>query len=276
MDYSFIREKFDINSISKSILSIQVSLDGFSFVITTAEHQQYPDYIYINRIENNDSEKLTMALSSFRGFDLKEFYAIRIIVHEAVFALVPDTFFDPKDINAYLNLNHPSIVNRKILSNRITLANAVCIFSMDQKLYDLLKKKYPEAEFCHTSLPFCTMALNKSNDACFIQCYEKSLELSIIKAQKLVLYNIFDLHDGNDIVYYVLNAYKSINLDPLIHPLFIAGILAKDAEAISIAEKYIKNIHFYTNDSVIVPGSGEFHYPLHYFLNHWEILNCEL
>ncbi len=105
MDYSFIRENFDINSISKSILSIQVSLDGFSFVISPAENQQNPDYIYINRLDSN-SGNLLSALSSFTGFDSREFYAIRIIIHVSTFTLVPDAFFDLKDMKAYLNLNH--------------------------------------------------------------------------------------------------------------------------------------------------------------------------
>jgi hypothetical protein len=276
MDYSFIRESFDINSIAKNILSIQVTMDGFSFVISPVENQQSIDYIYIKKIEKNDTENLTDTLSSFRGFDQKEFYAIRIIIHEIFFTLVPEPIFDLRDMKAYLKLNHPHRVKSKNLSNRISVANAVCVFSLEEGLYELLKKKFPGADFCHTSLPFCTMALNKSTESAFFQCYEKSMELAIVKDQKLALYNIFSLQDETDIIYFILNAYKSTGIDPTAHPLFISGLLSKTSETISLIGKYIKDIRFYTPDYIIIPGEGESNIPSYYFLNHREILNCEL
>ncbi len=275
MDYSYIRENFDIKSISKCILSIQVSLDGFSFAISPSENKKHPDYIYIKRL-SGESQSLTDALTSFTGFDLLEFYAIRIIFHESTFALVPDTLFDLKDMKAFLSLNHASLDNRKALSNSIPAIKAECVFSMDESLYKLLKKKFPDADFCHSSLPFCTMAINKSQDGCFIQVYEKSIELAIIKEKQLILYNIFDFRDTTDILYFVLNAYKTSGLSALIHPLYIAGILQKNAETNALLSKYLKDIRYYSSDFVTISEKGEFEYPSHYFLNHREILNCEL
>jgi hypothetical protein len=237
--------------------------------------RQGPDYIYIKRI-NPQTENLTEALGSFTGFDLKEFYAIRIIIHESHFALVPESVFDLKDMKAYISLNHPPLSNRKALSNGISIAGAVCVFSIEESLYKLLRNKFPGADFCHSSLPLCTMALNEEIDGCFIQVYEKSMEMAIVKTQKLVHYNIYELQDENDIVYFVLNAYKSVNLNPLSHPLYIAGNLPGNSEIVRTTGKYIKEIRFYLTDYVIVPEEGEFGYPSHYFLNHREILNCEL
>ena len=102
------------------------------------------------------------------------------------------------------------------------------------------------------------------------------MELAIVKDQKLALYNIFELQDENDIIYFVLNAYKLTGLDPVTHSLFISGLLPKTSDAVNIVGKYIKNIRFYTTDYTIIPGEGESTIPSHYFLNHREILNCEL
>jgi len=275
MDYSFIRENFDINAITKSILSIQVAPDGFSFVISPVENRQSPDYIYIRRL-NAENENLSDELSGFKGFDLKEFYYIRIIVHESTFALVPDDIFDLRDMKAYLNLIQPEQIINKAFSNPIILAKAVSVFSIDESLYKLLKNKYPGADFCHSSLPFCTMALNKSVDACFIQVYEKSAEVAVVKEKKLAFYNIFEIHDINDLVYFILNVYKSVSLSPLTHPLYIAGVILKDSEGATLLKKYIKDMRFYTTDYVILPEEGDSNFPSHYFLNHREILNCEL
>lgn len=275
MDYSYIRENFDIKSISKCILSIQVSLDGFSFVICPSDNKNHPDYIFIKRL-SGESQSLTDALKSFTGFDLLEFYAIRIIFHESTFALVPDTLFDLKDMKTFLSLNHASLDNRKALSNSIPAIKAECVFSMDELLYKLLKKKFPGADFCHSSLPFCSMAINKSQDGCFIQVYEKSIELAVIKEKQLLLYNIFDLQDTMDVLYFVLNAYKTTGLSTLIHPIYIAGVLQKNAETTALLSKYLKDIRYYSSDFVTISEKGEFEYPSHYFLNHREILNCEL
>jgi hypothetical protein len=275
MDYSFIRESFNIDTIAKSILSIQISPDGFSFVISPNENPKQPDYIYIKRIIESE-ENLAQVLTAFSGFDLMEFYAIRIIVHDSYFALVPESIFDLRDMKAYLNMNHPPLIKRKTLSNNIPPAGAVVVFSMDETIYKLLKKKYPGADFCHSALPFCSMVLNKTIDGCFVQVYENSLEMAIVKDKKLFLYNIYEIQEGNDIVYFVLNAYKSVNFNPLSHPLYIAGVLPKTSETIKLIGNYIKDIRFYVTDFVVIPEKGEFEYPSHYFLNHREILNCEL
>jgi len=275
MDYSFIREDFDINSISKNILSIQVSLDGFSFVISSTENKQSPDYIYIKTIDHS-KETLNGELLSFTGFDSREFYSIRIIIHTSGFTLVPEKYFDLKDMKAYLNLNHSARLNRKVLSNSISSVGAVCVFSIEDELYKLLKSKFPGADFCHSSLPFCTMAVNKRTDGCFIQIYEKSMELAVIKNLKLSHYNIFELQGGNDIIYFALSSYREYGLNPLLNPLYISGILTKNSETVAIAKKYIQDLRYYQTDYVIVAEEGEFQYPSHYFLNHREILNCEL
>jgi hypothetical protein len=276
MDYSYNREGYDISSITKSILSIQISPAGFSFVISPSDFTKSVDYIYIKKLEDANPENLLASLLTFNVFDLKEFYAIRIMVHEGYFALVPESLFDLRDMKAYLSLNHPHRLKCKALSNRINATGAVCVFSMDQTLYFLLKNKFPGADFCHTSLPFCSMALNNKSDGCFVQSYENSLEIAVVMHQKLLLYNIFSIQSENDIVYFILNAYKSLSLDPYSLPLIIGGVLTKNSESVKLAEKYIKSIRFYENPDALLTINGEFEYPSHYFLNHREILSCEL
>jgi len=275
MNYSFIRDSFDINSIAKSFLSIQISPDGFSLVINPLDNLQNPDYIYIQRI-NQQTEKLNDELKSFKGFDLREFHSIKIIIHDPVFALVPEAIFELSDMKAYLSLNHPERVIRKAFSNLISSAKAVSIFSIDEDLYKLLKSKFPGADFCHSSLPFCSMALNSGIDGCYIQVYEQSMELLLLKENKLVHYNIYEIEGNNDIIYHVMNAYKTFGLNSLSNALHIAGVLTKESETVKTIAKYIKGINFYTTDYIIIPEKGEFEYPSHYFLNHREILKCEL
>ncbi|MCB8994825.1 MAG: DUF3822 family protein [Bacteroidales bacterium] len=276
MEYLYIREDFDIHSISEKILSIQISLDGFSFIINPFNKKEKSDYIFIRRIDLNDPDSLPEALDSFKQFDQKEFYAIRIIFHEKTFTLVPDSLFDLSDMKAYINLNHPSLSRKKNISSRIIQAEAVCIFSVEQDLYDLLRKKFPGADYCHSSLPLITFALNQKTDGCFVQCYERSLEIASIKNGGLFMYNIFELQDINDIVYFILNSFKSAELDPQFNPLLIAGVLPEKSEAIAVARKYIKDIRFYSSNYSLTVGKGELQYPLSYYLNHREILNCEL
>jgi len=276
MDFSFIREDFDINSIAKSMLSIQINPDGFSFVICPVNSIQNPDYIYIKTIDNPETENLKDALLSFNGFDLKEFYSIRIMFPESTFALVPESIFDLQDMKAYLKLTHPPQAHKKPLSHMVAGVGAICVFSIDESLFKLLRKKFPGSDFCHTFLPLCTYALSTRQDGCFIQIYKNMMELLMIKDQKLLLYNIFELQNENDIAYFTLNAYKTSQMDLISNPLCIAGFLTENSEAINISGRYIKNIRYYSADDINKAQFGSLNYPLNYFLNHREILNCEL
>ena len=276
MDYSFTKEKFNIDSISKSILSIQLSLDGFSLFVTSEKGFQSPDYISFQKSSERTFESLAKSLSQFTVFDLREFYAIRIMVHERYFALVPEEIFDLKDMKSYLSVSHPPRHSSKALSNRISRIDANCVFSLNLDLYDRLKDKFPGADFCHTSLPFCTMSADQGIDGCFVHLYEKSMELSVVKNQKLVIYNVFEFQSANDILYYVINAYKTAKLDVISHPMLISGIPALKSEIVKLAGKYIKTIlsnepEALFSDAVKNSGLGT-----SYFINHLEILNCEL
>ncbi len=275
MEYSFIRENFNINSISDSILSVQVSPGGFSFVIDSQDNPDVPRYIYINETVPGTGD-LRSELSLFTGFDLKEFHSIRIIVHNSIFALVPESLFDLQDMKAYLNLNHTGIQGRKAFSNKVSAAAAVSVFSVEEDLFRLLRLKFPGADFCHSSLPFCTNALNSKTDGCFLQVYSGSVEIAVVLKGKLVQYNVYEVQGENDIVYFVMNSYKSIGLNPLSHPLTVSGKLKDSSEALTVAHRYLKDIRFYKPGDYSVTGSFNAEYPAHYFLNHREILNCEL
>jgi hypothetical protein len=276
MIHSFIRDSFDLSAISDKILSIQVSQDGFSFVIQSPEEVRAPDFIYIRNNPDPISGNLLTVLKEFTDLDLKEFYNIRILMHETRFALVPEEIFDLQDTKAYLKVNYPHESEGKSISNAIPGAGAVCVFIMNEALYKLLKTKFPGADFCHTSLPFCSMAGNISGDSCCIQVYGKTMEVAAFSDKKLLLYNIFNLQNGNDIVYHVLNTYRTIKANPDQVPLIISGLLKENSEIHYLAARYIKNISFYKAEGFRNTGIPEDDIPPHYFINHKEVLHCEL
>lgn len=272
MNYSFVREDFDKNSISGSILSIQVLPDGFSFVISPADKKFSPGYILVST--GNDA--IAGGMGNFNEFDNKEFHSIRVIICENNFTLVPEYLFDLKDMKSYLRLNHPVRKNRKYLSNLIRPLQVVTVFSMDEGVYRLVKNKFPGADFCHTSLPLFTYAANTERDCCIIQVYEKSMELVIIKQKNLRFYNMFLISSDNDIVYHTLNTYRSQFLDQLSFPLLISGSISPESDAGRLLPRYIRYTDYYDAGNYNLAETGNGSCPPHYFLNHREILECEL
>jgi hypothetical protein len=272
-------ETLDINSTENYELSIQASPEEFSFSILDTIRNKYillrssePDE---NRCFTADNIKDIIRCDDFLT---KKFRKTNIILPTRGFTLVPSPLFDPARKEEYYSFNLGINDNEIILTNRLTEPDAYVVFSVPRSLIDLLRDTYPAVHPFHHSKPLlgqvARLARKSGNRLVHVHVEKEFFNLLISEHDMLKFCNTFKFRNISDILYHVLNVFKSASIsnDATIH---FSGNTSRHDDIYSAFALYIRNL-------VFPDPSGNFTFSyvfneigLHRYFNLFSAANCE-
>ncbi len=104
---------------------------------------------------------------------------------------------------------------------------------------------YKHAIYTHTSkLLIQDAKVNQEKIQIFIQIINQKLELCIYNKGNFTLYNIYDIINQDDIVYYILNSIQQHNLDPTQIELVFENEITANHPITAQLQKYVNRIIF--------------------------------
>lgn len=272
-------ETLDINSTENYELSIQVSPDGFAFCLLDTIRNKYILLRVFGTEENKyfNSEKINELLTK-DDFLFKKYKKVSIIMPTQKFTLIPAPLYDPAKKNEYFTFNHNNEEGNTILTNKISDPDSFLIFSVSKPICDLMSNYFPGVYINHHLKPLLTFISHnrKSVHGNYIHIHieKEFFNLIIFNLNTLLFCNTFSYRNITDILYYVLNVFKTLDLkqDEIIH---FSGLTEKYDDISSNFSLYVRNIKF-TGPS----GNFTFSYvfddtELHRFINLFSITNCE-
>ncbi len=167
---------------------------------------------------------------------------------------------------------------RCILSNKIDDPDAFLLFAEFTSFTDLIRNFFPDAQACHHIKPLLRHASHerKNTTGYYIHIHIERdfFNLIVFDNNSLKLCNTFVYRNISDILYYVLNVFKNldINQEETIH---FSGQTGKYDDLTSNFSIYIRHVIF-----AIPAGSFTFSYvfndlELHRYLNLLTLVNCE-
>ena len=271
MDYSFVRESFNKDYSNNYVLSIQLEPDGFSFFISTKDSLNSPLYFLFRRFERSGIESLWRELNNFNEYDKINFYKTIIIYHTDKFCLIPEEFYNPDDQDKYLKLTQSMTEELSNYSSDIQEIKAKIVFSLSEELNSLVNLKFPSAILLHSACPAIHFGIQKSGKSCVIYYYGSSISIAVFDKNELKLFNIYQVKDENDLIYFILNALKNCNQKVSETNFYFSG-MGEDGSRESIAvKKYIPDPVFY-NPSFQDMDTSDI--PVSMLFNHLEALHC--
>jgi hypothetical protein len=273
-------ETLDINSTENYELSIQVSPDGLSFCILDTIRNKY---VLIRAFEpavnkNFNSEDIKDLLEK-DDFLTKRYKKVNVVMPSKKFTLVPTPLFDPAKKDEYFNFNHILEESDMIITNKITDPDVFLVFSVSRPLYDIIKSYYPGVHPNHHIKPMFDNISHErkrmNGNYIHIHIEREYFNLIIFRNNLLKFCNTFSYRNISDILYYVLNVFRKIDIvqDETIH---FSGLTEKYDDISSNFSIYIRNIKF-----AEPTGNFTFSYvfnetELHRYLNLFSVVNCEL
>ncbi len=240
---------FDIEKTSEYILSIQVSLDGFSFSVSVV----HPEYNRLLAFKHTPL-KISSASILSRHFEAwarseellqKHFRKIRLIVFSPHFSFIPEIFYQTEMKEAIPQYLFGKNSELEIAENFVEKLKARLIFALPARLNETAQKFF---EGCETIHPL-KLILNKLPET--KQSYSLSLLFDaqsfyavLSEHNKVLLANTFKKEHVSDVIYFTLNSLKQFKTAPYNTELFLSGSTAGTEKIANGMLPYFENISF--------------------------------
>lgn len=272
-------ETLDINATDNYVLSLQVSYDDLSFCILDSMRNKFIMLRSYTPEENSrfNHEKIAGMIEK-DDFLLKKYCRIYLLMPSPEFTPVPSPLYDPGRRDEYLVFNHGDNENRAIFSNRLNEIDSFVVFAVSKPLLETVSNYFPTTFPSHHLKPLFSHMVHsaKAAGSDYIHLHIESdyFTMAVFRDQGLHYLNVFRYRNVSDIIYFVLNGFKTLGIsaETTVH---LSGMTERYDDLTSVLSLYVKNLSF-----AIPGGNFTFSYvfndvPLHRFINLYTILNCD-
>lgn len=254
--FDLIKDKsFEIQKTKDYILSIQVSLDGFSFLLIDPDEKRIVAY---------KSTPVLISSANLLARRLKEwleaeellknqFKSVRAIIVTESFTLVPDEYSGREWQRNLTSTLFDKKIHNHFTENKINKLEANLIFPVSQEILGVLHHFFNKnIKIIHpiTKLLNATFESEKENQAVILST-KKYFYLIIKHNNKLLIANSFPTIHQNDLVYNVLNTFKQLDVARGETDLYFAGSIEQNNEIKTLLKPFFININNLKTEGMI-------------------------
>ena len=234
-------------------LSIQFSLDGFSFCISdvdTKELQHLSSFSFDEKISTPESLLELIMIQFNENAILSQAFDEILVIHQNELAtLVPSALFKEDQLNSYLNYNIKTLTSDFITFDTISNIDAKNVYVPYVNINNFLFQKYGEFEYKHHATVLIDKlilhAKNNKEKQCYAYVSNNTFDMVVIENSNLLFHNTFSFSTKEDFLYYLLFTSEQLNLNPEEFQLTMLGAISKESDLFSIAYQYIRNIEIF-------------------------------
>ncbi len=245
------KSKHISTSAQEKNLSIQFSLDGFSFCITDLSFKiiHFTEYTFKGTLPTPELllEKIEAIFSSDTNLQ-QDFKSVEVIHQNNLASLVPYEYFDEDNLKTYLDYTIKTLATDFIAFDDLPSLNAKNVYIPYVNVNNYLFQNFGEFEYKHHATILIDKLIGLSKEKIgkqfFVHVTNTQLDIIVIENKKLVLYNTFTFNTKEDFIYYILFVAEQLNLNPDEFQLTFLGTIEKDSENYKIAYNYVRNIGF--------------------------------
>jgi hypothetical protein len=271
-------ETLDINSTENYELSVELSPDNISFCVLDTIRNKFI-MVRSSQAENNRNytfEEVGEIISK-DDFLTKRYKKVNIIMPSPKFTLIPSPLFDPGRKDEYFSFNHVTPESNLILNNKLSDPDSYLVYTVSQPLYDIVKNRWPGVHPFHQLKPLLEHITGsgwKTADNYVHVHVERDFFNIIYYSHNLLRFcNSFKYRNTSDILYYILNVFKSMDIK-MEETVYLSGQTERYDDLFSNLALYIRNVKF-------AGPSGNFTFSyvfnetgLHRYINLINVVNC--
>ena len=271
-------ETLDINSTENYEISIELSLDSLSFCILDTIRNKF---ILLRSFqpENNrcyTCEEISEIISK-DDFLTKKYKKVNIVVPSSKFTLIPSPLFDPGKKDEYFSFNHTSPESSIILNNKLNDPDSFLVYALSLPLNNLLKTLWPGVHPFHHLKPLIDhisgIRRNSGDNYIHIHVERDFFNLIYYDNNTLKFCNSFNYRNISDILYYIMNLFKSMNIKQE-ETVWLSGQTEQFDDLYSNLAMYIRTVKF-----TVPSGNFTFSYVfnetgLQRYINLISVVNC--
>ena len=243
----------DFKNLEENHLSIQLSLDGFSFCIYNKTEKEFGAFgLYkFERATISPYQHLDLVSEIFLSEELLQlkYQSVSVSHFNNLNCQVPLPFFEKDKLDQYLKFTVKVLENDFITYDKVANTDIVNVYIPFVNINNFLIDAYGSFEYKHSSTILIEKLLHEfkhfSTDFCFVNVTNNHFEIVVIKNNQFELFNCFKFNTKEDFIYYILFIAEQLQLNPEDLKLVLFGDVEKDSELYTIIYQYIRNISFY-------------------------------
>lgn len=231
----------------QSLLLMEVNAQGFSYLIMHQVRQEVLDARYYS-VPVSDSHNLSDRLRAVIDADEllnNQFRQSIVLYNFAESMLVPDTAFKLENNRDLMELSFGTVSKGLILSEKVPSHPAHNVYRVAPDVHSLFQHKFTAGKYWHlyslwlSSLKSFPPEL-EDDDSGHIQVlfYPDKMLVSVYKRERLQLVQTFLYQVPEDVVYYLLNICRQLNLSPETVALIVSGYAENDSALLTEVKKY--------------------------------------
>ncbi len=259
-------ESFNLEKTNEYILSIQVSLDGFSFSVIASNDKKL---LALNHTPVTISNPRFLS-RRFTEWLLTEtllqhtYKETRLIIASDKFTLVPDSLYEPIKKIALIQPVCEFDATEIIHENFIEKFHAHLLFAASPQLNTQLKSTkvlHPVKLLLENTPEILT------ENGLILWFNYKGCYLILFSADKIIVANHFSITNENDILYYALATLKQLGIAPKKTEVLFAGEMAENESLQNSLQKYFISIRYLLPKDNIQIDPSVFSEPMHPFIH---------
>ena len=265
MTKQIVKKKTINNNIevtSKRKLSIQFSLDGFSFCTTNTHNEviEFSSYSF-SKTKNSPElilEKLQDIFKKEKSLQY-DFETVTVIHQNNLNTLVPNEYFKEDALKSYLKYSIKTIATDLITFDELDFMNSKNVYVPYVNINNFLFQNFGEFEYKHYSSVLLEKLFSiATNDiCCYIHVSKSTFDIVIIKNSNLQFFNIFEYKTKEDFMYYVLFTLEQLELSTEETLVSILGDIEEDSDLFRLMYTYIRNIDFLSSKNAVFNNQKE-------------------
>lgn len=265
---TFVSEDYTKRKSKDCRLSISIRRDGFSFLIT--HKRSVLAYSYKIVAEN----ERTMAFKEFVSQEILQntFAAVSIIVVTSKYTLVPKKLYDDSMWERYSDLNFNHDTNESVITYESSNSDIVVLFTIETDFWAMCRtafKEQPVVSYVPQVAPMLEVAARTRSEKIYISVESSMFTALYAVGKKIRFCNSFDFKNVNDFLFYVMNIYEQLQLDPLTIPVLFSGKISEKSPYYSAVQMFVKYV------SMVEREGKDTKFPYTLFYNHWNVALCE-
>ena len=252
----------NIEVTSKRKLSIQFSLDGFSFCTTNTHNEvlEFSSYTF-SKTKNSPElvlEKLQDIFKKEKSLQY-DFETVTVIHQNNLNTLVPNEYFKKDALKSYLKYSIKTIATDLITFDELDFMNSKNVYVPYVNINNFLFQNFGEFEYKHYSSVLLEKLFSiATNDiCCYIHVSKSTFDIVIIKNSNLQFFNVFEYKTKEDFIYYVLFTLEQLELSTEETLVTVLGDIEEDSDLFRLMYTYIRNIDFLSSKNAVFNNQKE-------------------
>ena len=252
----------NIEVTSKRKLSIQFSLDGFSFCTTNTNNEvlEFSSYTFSKTKISPELvlEKLQDIFKKEKSLQY-DFETVTVIHQNNLNTLVPNEYFKEDALKSYLKYSIKTIATDLITFDELDFMNSKNVYIPYVNINNFLFQNFGEFEYKHYSSVLLEklFSIPTNDNGCYIHVSKSTLDIVIIKNSNLQFFNIFEYKTKEDFMYYVLFTLEQLELSTEETLVSILGDIEEDSDLYRLIYTYIRNIDFLSSKNAVFNNQKE-------------------